>query len=159
MRFDGIDIIKTKKDFLFHRSKKHHTNPIASSKTFFSLNCSERNFECFSLLRNGSEWNGNPSIRNDSERNYKIPSVFLFWKMVRNGISNFFFYLEWIKIFISSVFRGILFLSENGSPICHFCFCELKLKLGWVPSLQYKSRNWMQAVQNVLLGGPQEENN
>jgi hypothetical protein len=62
----------------------------------------------FSLLRNGSEWNseGFPLLRNGSERNSE---VFLFRKT--GGIP-----MELPSFPSCSVFRGIIFLSENGNP-------------------------------------------
>ncbi len=103
---------------------------------------------CFSLSLNGLErvskrfvfcliiWNEFLSVRNGSEWNYRVPSVFLFYKMVRNGFPNFFssadsvernfepfpfrktggIPTEWFKISFRSVFRRIIFFFENGNP-------------------------------------------
>jgi hypothetical protein len=59
---------------------------------FFVENGSERYSEGFSLLQNGSERNSEHFYltRNGSERTYEVPSVFIFYKMVWNGIPSFF---------------------------------------------------------------------
>jgi hypothetical protein len=61
------------------------------------------------LSQNGSDWS------------YLVPSVFLFYEMVLNEIWSPFretegIPTEWIKISVCSVFRGIIFFSENGNP-------------------------------------------
>ncbi len=147
---------KNKKDFLFYKSKKHHANTVASSKTFFFrlmiqtkihsvfLFCEMVGTEfraflsstewfrtklwsskCLSLLQNGSEPNSELFYlrRNGSERNSE------YFYLLRNGLEpecrtfSDGIVAEWIKISVSSVFRGIFFsrkiaiLSEADSAI------------------------------------------
>ncbi len=67
-------------------------------------------------------WNRILSISFYLPRNCEVPSVFLFYKLVRRNLERFPFRVadgfptEWIKISVCSLFRGITFISENGNP-------------------------------------------
>ncbi len=95
-------------------------------RTKFRVFCSSAKFRAFYLPRNVAE------------RNYKAPSVFFFYEMVRNGIPSFWYFprnvsdknserfpfretggtpTDWIKISVCSVFHGIIFLSINNNPM------------------------------------------
>jgi hypothetical protein len=75
IRFDRKDNIKTKKDFSFHRSKKHHANTIASFKTFFYCLMVQKEIPSVFLFSE-MVWN-------------RILSIFTFRRMVRNEIMKF----------------------------------------------------------------------
>jgi hypothetical protein len=76
-----------------------------NSKISSSENGSERNSKVF-IVENGLEWNGFSLPRNSSERNSK---VFLFRET--DGIST-----GLPSVPSCFVFRGIIFVSENGDP-------------------------------------------
>ncbi len=72
----------------------------------------------FSLLQNGSERNSEHFFlpRNGSERIYKVPSVFLFYEMVRNRFLSFFIFREIARNVIASIDLRNNFFSENCNP-------------------------------------------
>ncbi len=99
-----------------------------------SLNSSEQNSECFSFLWNGSERNSEHFYlpRNGLEWNYEVPSVFLLYKIVWNGITSAFTFSGMVPK--ETKFR-MIFSSTKWFRQTSKLFIFSGLAWTWIPSV------------------------